>query len=290
MSSIVRLLVSLYFLAVVGYVSWGTLFGLGLSGYLTGWMLTTFQWSSDELTATVLTIGLMLPAVPFLSQFKGENTRFGRLLLYGFCTLAPIILGFWGRGYLIENDREDQALVMREFSVSPTATDHLAAKNLVRLNGAYLVDAALRYSKEDYGEEHTLYVPLVAESFRNEAIEFVLAVEKRQDPPRFLPAMQGHPYIDLNRVQGLVPVTFEGLAIEDQLPVYCGQEWNEQGLHLDEKVYRLEARMIVGDKLPSRLGHLQPDLAVYLGLGFGFAMFLGFAIGEWKRRSALTSD
>ena len=283
MNKFKSLLAWLYFFAAVLYVTWGTFEGRGLPGFFTHLSLSYFNWSSDELTAGFSIILLLAPLVLFRNQLKSMNKEpqgMGKTVLYVSLTLAPLILGFAGRSYLIRNDAEQSSLVLQEFVLAQSSLVEINGESaLVRLQGAYLLPAALQYSKEDYGEDHFAYVPLVAPDFSGEPVEFVLVAKQRENPVAYLPNATGLPFIRLAQEQELATVTFEGLAHKGRVPLYAEQEWKQNGLDLANEYYLLEARVLVNDKLPSRLQYLRPEWAFYLGVALSCAIGLGLALG-----------
>ncbi len=279
-----RLLASLYFLAVVGYVTWGTVEGRGLPGHLTGWMLQRFGVAWDEVASGLSALALLTPLLPFRGRLGLDRTssKAEMALLYGLLLLSPALVGWMGRDYLIARDAQETALPLESFQLGAQPLPLLTSgPHLVRLQGGYLPAQTQHTVREDYGETHQLYIPF-AESAEASTVGFVLVMEQRGSAPALLWTPGSPPPDPEAEFQ---PATLEGVAEAGTVPVYVEEAWREAGLELASPYYLVQARTLVDDRLPSRLGSLHPEWALYLGLLLSAMMSLGLGLGWLLRRS-----
>lgn len=277
--SLARLVAAFYFLAVVIYATWGVMEGRGLPGLMTTWMFETFDWSSDELTGGLTALILLAPMTALRRWFDWSKpaTKAETALLYLVLVATPTLLGFGGGSYLIAKDAEESRLELETYSLPKLPLPDLGeGRHLVRLEGGYLMSQTQHYVREEYGEEHVYYVPFVA-SEKADAVGMVVVVKGRGE---FAPVISSSGrFLPLKADQPFLPATLDGIASSGTVPLYVEKAWAEDGLRLLSPCYLVEPRMLVNDRLPSRLGYLRPDHALYFGLFFSATLILGLGLG-----------
>ena len=276
--SLPRSVASIYFLAVVAYTTWAVMEGRGLPGWMTGWLLARFDWSSNELTGGLTALLLLWPLVALRKRlaFDRPSSRGERSLMCVFLLVAPALLGIWGRSYLIHKDTEETEMRLLTHSLVRNPLPLLdPGRHLVRLEGGYLPSQAQHYIQDDYGEDHTHYIPFVG-SAQSTSTSMVVVLKTRGDAVPFIgssgqisPLLPDAPFL---------PATLDGIAESGKLPVYVERAWEDDGFTLASPYYLVEPRILVDGRLPSRLGYLRPDLALCLGLGFSASVALCLAL------------
>lgn len=283
--SLGRLVAAFYFLAVVIYSTWGVVEGRGMPGLMAAWMFAKFDWSSDELTGSLTALILLSPMLALKKWLNWDRqaTKIETALLCLGLVATPSFLGFCGRSYLIAKDAEESGLELETYSLPKVPLPDLGeGRHLVRLEGGYLMSQTQHYVREEYGEEHVYYVPFVA-SEKIDAVGMVVVVKGRGE---FVPVISSSGrFLPLQADQPFLPATLDGIASAGTVPLYVEKAWAADGLTLLSPYYLVEPRMLVNDRLPSRLGYLRPDYALYFGLFFSAALTFGFGLGILIRRS-----
>ncbi len=274
----------IYLSLLAAYITWGTLNGQGIPGYLMGWMMDKVGWASTELVAVSLALIGILPALPLLRGLPKQQPQPGRIPMLGFLILivTPTLLGWWGRDHLKQKDEMEQALVLQQRDLTGQNAELEVRTHLLRINGFIRQDAVQVVETEGYGTEIEYYVPFTAQA-DSEEIEFVVVLKSRGEQLMAIPTAGGQGFITL-RGETAVPAQLDVLAEPASVPVFVAKGWESNGMQPVAQTFCLEPRLLVDDRLPSNAAYIQADLALYLGLGASLILLIAIpVIGLAKR-------